>query len=218
MKKIITIMLSFLFVSLQSANAELGIGISGALHNLEASGTHTLRQSAATSTASTDEKVFVGELFIEAFSPSGHAIGISYTPTREIGNKSRTDTTTSGDAQDTGTYTAKAELTDVAQVYAELVAFETSGISFYGKAGIQHATIKTLETLNSGSSFPDKNVFGTTLGLGIKGDLPFASNMYAKLEGTMTDFDDYDATSKAGNTVKADLESKAARFSIGYKF
>ena len=208
-------MLSFLFVSFQSANAELGIGISGALHNLEASGTHTLRQSAAKSTASTDEKVFVGELFIEAISPAGHALGISYTPTREIGNKSRTDT----DARaDTGTYTAKAELTDVAQVYAELVAFETSGISFYGKAGIQHASIKTLETLNSGSTFPDQNVFGTTFGIGIKGDLPFASNMYAKLEGTMTDFDDYDATSKAGNTVKADLESKAARFSVGYKF
>ena len=46
MKKIVTILLSFLFISFQSVKAEVGIGLTGAFHMLEADGTETTRQSA----------------------------------------------------------------------------------------------------------------------------------------------------------------------------
>ena len=45
MKRFLTIVLSFLFVSFQAAKAEMGIGITGALHMLDASGTETTRSS-----------------------------------------------------------------------------------------------------------------------------------------------------------------------------
>ena len=46
MKKIVTILLSFLFISFSTANAEIGVGVTGAFHSFEASGTETTRQSA----------------------------------------------------------------------------------------------------------------------------------------------------------------------------
>ena len=218
MKKIVTILISFLFISFQSANADVGVGISGAMHSFDVSGTETVRESAATNTANHSEDVLVGELFVEAISDAGHTIGISYIPTRDMGSKSRSDTTTSGDGQDTGTYTAKAELDNVVQVYTDIVMLNVSGFQLYGKLGIQHATITTLESLNSGSAYPDADVLGTTVGLGVKGDLPYGNNLYYKAEVAYTDFDDYSAISTADNKISADLEDTVARVSVGYKF
>ena len=45
MKKNITILLSILFLSFQSVKAEFGIGVTGAVHFIDASGTETTRSS-----------------------------------------------------------------------------------------------------------------------------------------------------------------------------
>ena len=45
MKKYTTILLSFLFISFQTVKAEIGVGITGAMHFFDASGTETTRQS-----------------------------------------------------------------------------------------------------------------------------------------------------------------------------
>ena len=220
MKKLITILLSFLFISFQSVKAEIGIGITGAAHFFDATGTETIRQSGATNNGSHSEDVLVPELFIEAIQDNGSAFGISYIPTRELGNKSRSDTSKTGDGQDTGTYTAKAELDNVVQLYADIPVTELYGLQLYGKLGLQHATLTTLESLNSGSTYPDQNVLGWTVGLGTKGDLPYGNNLYYKAEATYTDFEDYEADSNStpANKVSAELEDIAVKFSIGYKF
>ncbi len=220
MKKVITILLSFIFISFQSAQAEMGFGITGAAHFFDADGTETTRSSNEKNTGSHSEDVLVPELFIEAITDNGGAIGISYIPTRELGSKSRSDTSTTGDGQDTGTYTAKAELDNVVQLYADIPMTELLGYSLYGKLGLQHATITTLESLNSGSTYPDENVLGFTIGLGTKGDLAFGNNLYYKAEATYTSFEDYeaDSSSSPANKVEAELEDIAVKFSIGYKF
>ena len=213
MKKLVTILLSFLFISFQTVKAEIGIGVTGAAHFFDASGTETTRTSGQKNNGSHSEDVVVPELFIEAISDN-FAIGISYIPVRELGNKSRTD---SGD-QSAGTYTAKAELDNVIQLYTDIPMGDVGNFSIYGKLGVQHATIKTLESLNSGSTYPDEDVFGFTVGLGAKGDLAFGNNLYYKAEATYTDFEDYSADSSAGNKVEAELEDVAVKLSIGYKF
>jgi hypothetical protein len=217
MKKLVTIVLSFLFISFQSVKAEIGIGITGAMHFFDATGTETIRTSGATNNGSHSEDVLVPELFIEAIQDNGSAFGISYIPTRDVGNKSRTDSNSDGDS---GTYTAKAELDNVVQLYADIPVTELYGFPLYGKLGVQHATIKTLESLNSGSTYPDQNVLGWTVGLGTKGDLPYGNNLYYKAEATYTDFEDYEADSSStpANKVSAELEDIAVKFSIGYKF
>ena len=217
MKKIVTIALSFLFISLQSVKAEVGIGITAAAHMFDVSGTETTRTSGEANPGSHSETAVVPELFLEAITENGGAFGISYIPTREMGSKSRSDTNSDGD---TGTYKAEAELQNVVQFYADIPMSEVSGFPVYAKLGIQHATINSLESLNSGSTYPNKDVFGYTVGLGTKGDLPYGNNMYYKAEATYTDFEDYSAESDSSpaNKVTAELEDLAVKFSIGYKF
>jgi len=215
MKKLLTIFLSFLFISTSLAKADVGIGVTGALHMFDASGTETTRQSLEKNNGSHSEDVVVPELFVEAITDDGVAFGLSYIPVRELGSKSRSDTNSAGD---TGTYKAEAELDNVIQFYTDIPMSEVAGYPLYAKVGIQHATIKTLESLNSGSTYPDEDVLGYTIGLGTKGDL--TGNLYYKAEATYTDFEDYSAgdTAGTGNKVEADLEDIAVKLSIGYKF
>ncbi len=213
MKKIIAILTPIFLLASITAKAEVGMGITGALHSFEASGTETTRNSLQKNTGSHSHDAMVPELFVEAISDNGVAIGISFIPVREMGSKSRTDSNSDGDS---GTYTAKAELANVAQLYVDV---PLGSYPVYGKLGVQHVTLKTLESLNSGTTYPDADLMGFTIGIGTKGDLPFGSNLYYKFEVTHTEFDDYSETGGAtGNTLEADFDDTAGKISIGYKF
>ena len=214
MKKLITSISSLVFVTLVSAKAEMGIGISGAMHLIDGTGSETTRTSNQVNNGSHDETATVPEVFIEAINDNGLAVGISYIPTRDMGSKSRSDTNSEGD---TGTYKAKAELDNVIKFYTDIPAGSIAGYPTYIHFGIQHVTLTTLESLNSGATYPNKDLLGATVGLGTKGDLPFGNNLYYKGEVTYTNFETYEADG-AGNKVSADLEDYAARLSIGYKF
>ena len=218
MKKYLTILLSFLFISFQSVKAEIGIGVTGALHFLDGDGTETTRSSNQANTGSHSEEAYVPELFIEAILDNGGAFGLSYIPTRDVGSKSRTDSNADGDS---GTYKAAAELDNVVQVYADIpTPLSVMGSNLYAKVGVQHVTLVTLESLNSGSTYPDEDLLGLTIGFGAKGDLPYGNNLYYKAEATYTDFEQYkqDSNSSPSNSVEADLTDMAVKLSIGYKF
>ena len=165
MKKTIAILLSFLFISFQSVKADLAMGITGAVHIFDAEGTETVRTSGNKVSGDHTEETLVPELFIEGFDDSGYAIGISYIPTRTVGSKSRTDSNSEGDS---GTYKAEAELENVIQLYFDFPLSEVRGFPVHGKVAVQHVTLKTLESLNSGSTYPDADLLGLTLGLGTK--------------------------------------------------
>ncbi len=212
MKKLISLISSSILLTIVAAKADYGVGITGAIHYLDASGTEIARNSGERNNGSHDETVVIPELFIETFLDNGGTLGLSFIPTQEVGSKSRSDTNTEGD---TGTYKAEAELENVFQIYTDIPAGSLVGRDAYVKLGVQHVTLATLESLNSGSSYPDEDLFGFTVGYGIKGDLQ--GNMYYKGELTYTNFEDYEGKS-FGNTVDAELEDYAAKFSIGYKF
>ena len=212
MKKLLSIVSSLILVTAVTAKAEIGMGISGAFISIDGEGSETTRTSGEVNKGSHSEDTFIPEVFVEFIGDSG-AFGISYIPTRDVGSKSRSDTNTEGD---TGTYTAKAELDNVIKVYGDINMGSFAGSTPYLTVGLQHVELATLESLNSGASYPDKNLFGYTVGLGLKGDLPYGS-LYYKGEVTYTDFETYEADG-AGNKVSADLDATAARLSIGYKF
>jgi len=216
MKKIAIFITAFLFVAYSSVKAEVILGISAAAHSIDASGTETLRTSGKKTNGGADETAVVPEIFIEAEADCGFAMGLAYIPTREMGSKSRTDT---GD-ESAGTYKAEAELDNVIQAYVDVPFTDLYGGTLYGKLGIQHATVTTLESLNSGSAYPDQDLFGYTVGLGVKGDLPYGDGLIYKLDATYTDFEDYSASAADGNgnKITADLEDVAVKISIGKKF
>jgi opacity protein-like surface antigen len=214
MKKIIAILTPLFLFATVAAKAEIGIGVTGALHMFDGSGTETTRTSAQKNTGSHTHDVLVPEIFVEAIGDTGFTLGLSFIPTREMGSKSRSDTNSAGD---TGTYTAKAELTNVVQVYTDI---PLGSYPVHLKLGVQHVTLATLESLNSGSTYPDEDLIGFTVGIGTKGDLPYGNNLYYKLEATYTEFEDYkaDSSSTAPNTLEASFDDTAAKLSVGYKF
>ena len=217
MKKLIAIVSSLFLVAITSAKAELGMGVTIAGHMIDGSGKETTRQSGQVNNGSHDEKIVVPELFIEAIGDNGARLGVSYIPTRDVGSKSRSDTNSEGD---TGTYKADAELDDVVQIYVDMPMAQVAGYQTHLKLGVQHVTVSTLESLNSGSTYPNQDVLGYTLGLGIRGDLPYDERMFYKADLTYTDFEDYsaDSNSSPANRVEAELEDIALKFSVGYRF
>ena len=182
--------------------------------SIDGDGSETTRTSNQVNKGSHSKTVTVPEVFVELLMDNGGALGVSYIPTRDMGSKSRSDTNSEGD---TGTYTAKAELDNVVKFYGDIPMGSFAGGTSYLTLGLQHVELATLESLNSGATYPDKNLFGYTVGLGLKGDVPYGSNLYYKGEVTYTDFETYEADG-AGNKVSADLDATAARLSIGYKF
>ena len=220
MKKYITILLSVLFISSQSvAEVSYAVGITGALHNIDTEGKETLRTSGKITNTSVSEEVAIGEIFAEIQGDNGFAIGVSYIPARELGNKSRTDSTAENESP--GTYKAAAEIQDAYMVYLNVPFTQLASNQVYGILGAQHVTIATLEDLNSGSGYSNESIWGTTYGVGTKATVPFLGNdaAFYKLEATFTDFvDSYQSLATSGNQVDADLESNAIKLSIGYKF
>ena len=217
MRKIIAILTPFFILVTVAAKAEIGMGITAAYHMIDGSGTETTRQSSEKNTGNHSEDVLVPEIFVEAISDNGATLGISYIPTREVGSKSRSDTNSAGD---TGTYTAKAEFKNVAQIYADLPVTSLGAFPIHLKLGVQHVTLATLESLNSGSTYPNADLMGLTYGIGTKGDLPYGNNVYYKVEATYTDFESYssDSEGSTGNKVEADLDDTAFKISLGKKF
>ena len=214
MKKLLTLVSSLFLVTIMSAKAEVGMGVSGALHMLSVDGSETTRTSGEVNNGSHDEDAYVPEVFIEILNDNGGAFGVSYIPVRDMGSKSRSDTNSEGD---TGTYKAAAELDNVLKLYGDIPLGSVGNSTGYLTVGLQHVEVITLESLNSGASYPNKNVFGFSVGFGAKGDVPYGNNLYYKGELTYTHFDTYEADG-AGNRVDAELEDIAARVSIGYKF
>lgn len=217
MKKLITTLLASLFMFAQ-ANADFVVGVTANFATVDTSGTETLRDSGKKTKGSHKEDVDVPEIFFEAVGERG-ALGIAYVPTQAMGTKSRSDTTTTGDAQDTGTYTAKAELDSHVMIYGDLNLMNIAGQQTYFKLGLSHAGITTLESLNSGSTYSNDDVMGTTVGLGVRGDL-YGSTFY-KLEGTYTEYDTYEDSSEnatTANKITADTEITSVKLSVGYKF
>ncbi len=218
MKKLLSIVSSLILVSTVTAHAEWGIGISGSMMTIDGDGTETTAKSGEVNNGSHSEDVEVPEVFIELLGDNGGALGVSFIPTRDMGSKSRTDAESPGDTDsDDGTYKAAAELNNVLKVYSDVPMGSYAGVTPYLTLGIQHVELVTLESLNSGATYPNEHLFGFTVGLGFKGDLPGTGSLYYKGEVTYTDFETYEA-SGAGNKVSADLDATAARLSIGYKF
>lgn len=210
-KQILGVLTAMLFCGSYVA-ADIGVGVTAHMASVETEGTETLRQSSKKTNGAHDESVLIPEIFIEIVGDGG-AMGISYIPLQEMGTKTRSDTNSDGD---TGSYKAEAELENHIMLYADINFAEAYGQTFYLKGGVSMATIATTEALNSGSSYGNDDVYGITGGLGFKADL--GSNLYYKVEGTYTSYEEYNGQSSADNTIVADTEIYSGKVSLGYKF
>ncbi len=207
MKKINVILASFTLLFFTSLNAETKYGFSIIGGQTDISGTETEGTAADTSTRtkSITEQFLGGDLFMESVNDSGFTYGVSWVPLNvELGEGSRSDSNSEGD---TGTRTAKAELSNLLTAYTN-IPMGSGG--WYTVLGVHYTTVKTDETLNE-SSYDDETIFGGQIGIGLRSD-------DIKYELAYSDFEDINITATGGgtNSVSADADALTFKISIGF--
>ena len=204
------------------------IGITGAGAQFDTSGKETegtgdLEQTKASESAD----ILYGEIFAEyTFGEMyGVTLGVSYMPFQEgeLGAKTRSDTVSDSDedSNDTGTYTAKATVSDHATIYVEPTFMANENFGVYLKGGLARVSVNSLEDIAVGtdsSAYGDETVGGVMMGIGIKG--LYASGLMLKAEYIQIDYEKVSMTSTSGNKnkIEADPEQQAFRLAIGWQF
>ena len=211
-------------------NQGISIGVWGAQLDLDTYGSET--QPAANAETDKDissttksESVDVASVFIEYTAAQGSSIGFEYYPgDATLGAGTRTDTGTHGADSGTSskTYTASADVTDVATVYIEPTYMVNETFGLYGKVGITTMHVTSIESIKHGtnsSTYGDVDIWGAMYGLGLKARHP--SGLFMKLEGSTTAFRPVRLESNSGNSpskIYADIDIEAVRLAIGYTF
>ena len=219
------------FLTSSAMAGSFGFGLVGSGAHFSTSGTETeTTGDLETNSAKENNNLFYGSVFAEYTLGEmyGMTLGVSYTPVdSSIGAKSRTDSQTASDAldssasNDSGKYTAEAEISGHATVYIEPTFMPNDNFGLYLKGGVSRVTVNSLETIALGedsSAYGNETVLGGMFGLGAK--VVHDSGLMFKLEYTKTIYETVKMTSTTGNKniISADPEIEAFRLAIGYQF
>ena len=220
-----TLLSVFLFTSVQAGS--LGMGVSGNIASVSADGTETINGTEtgtenSVKNATAGNNFMFGSVYAEyAFGDAEKFVfGIEHVPfSGDINSKTLSRTDACGDCDvsgsaDSGTVKANAEIDNHTTYYVEVGA---GGTGLYGKVGWTQVDINVKQSNSSGyGTYPNKQLDAVTYALGYKAG--FGDKGVVKIEGFMTDYDSFSATSTTSNTVKADLDVVGAKLSLGVKF
>ena len=221
MKKILTILFFTLFMG--ASQAEISFGVSGALTQIEATGSET--EGSEKTTKSISHATVLPSLFVEYAVMDRITIGLDYIPydadvsnqthKREDVEKSVTNTATTTATK--RTQTAQAELTDHITLYADVMIND----ALFVKVGGVQVDLNTLESLDTGSKYGNETINGYVVGIGIKKDAAFGK--FVKMELVYTDYDDVSIKSSVARTgvttnnlIEADLDTTAIKVSYAF--
>ena len=216
MKKLLIITLAtMLFAS--NAIAETRYGASLSYAQVDADGSET--EGGENNKSSASNEVFIPSLFIEWVN-GPYAIGLDYVPLdADVSSKtkSRTDTETSVTGTATATTTsrtqqAQASLEDHITLYATYNLSDT----LFVKGGIAQVSLITEESLGTGSKYPNKDINGYLLGVGV-------TDGNSRLELSYTDYEDISLSSSVARTgvttnnkIEADLDVLQLKYSYAF--
>lgn len=213
MKKIITVAFAIFFSFSNLAYAEMRYGISGALTMVDATGTET--EGGEQNSAEVSNIVAIPSIFAE-YSFGTISVGLDYIPvdadvSDDVKSRSDTETSVTGTAKETTTartQKAQAELSDHITLYAN---YDLGG--YYLKAGVAQVTINTTESLGTGSTYANEDVYGGVFGIG-------TGDGNHRFELVYTDYEDISITSgvartgvSTNNKIEADLDTLAFKYS-----
>lgn len=221
MKK--TLLIAFMLGCLTSfATAGMKAGVTATGYMLDATGKESSTGGGADQSTSEDLEGATVSLFAEYYieALNGVAIGIDIVP-YDIDFGSVTNVRNgangaqqSGGNQDNqvGTNSASVEMQHSTTAYFLLP--HENGI--YLKAGMSYANLAITETMTTGSSYPDEEIFGGHINIGYEHDL---GEVFVRAEVGFSEWDTVKVKSNSGrNTVTADLDGTNARISIGKAF
>ncbi len=214
----------FLFATAQAGS--FGLGVSGNMASISADGTETTPTGSETDTsvrsATAGNDFMYGSIFAEynVGDSERFTLGIDYIPgAADVNRKSISRTDATADANETnqqdGDRTANAEIDKHITYYAEL-NFDGGLYLKYGFTQVDVNTTESNSLTGTGGSYPNVELDAHTYGVGMKSEL--GTNGFLKVEGSMTDYDNFSATSTTSNTVSANLDAVTAKIAVGYKF
>lgn len=217
MKKIWILFSVTMMLLIGHANAEMRYGFSGALTQVNASGSET--EGGEKTNAEADNLIVIPSLFLE-YGMGSISVGLDYIPMdADVSSKTkkRTDTETSvtGTATTTATsrtQSAQAELTDHITLYANYMMSDT----LFVKAGVASVTLDTSESLGTGSNYGNEDIYGGVFGIGY-------TDGNNRLELVYTDYESISLTSTVARTgvttnnkIEADLDTLALKYSYAF--
>ena len=223
MKKIIgaifiSLVTGLFYTTTAMSEMKMGISAVGGLFNAKGA-----EKEANESNKASEEAVFAyGEVWIENSFDQGFSLGFGWVPhSLDTEVEERTDvpltaagSTDSGSTSDSGTNRAQADIENLITVYATVPLMDTG---FYAKLGVHHMDIISGESLTTGSTYGNTDVFGGTIGLGYEHD---AGNVFVRAEIGASAWEEISLLSQTNsdNQVTADVEGITARISIGKAF
>ena len=219
MKKLNTLFVALIMLTFSSiSNAEMKFGVSGAITQINASGTET--EGGEKNSKDVDNLVAIPSIFAEYAISDAISVGLDYIPLKaEVSDAThtRTDTETSNTSSATTTsltrkQSASAEIENHITLYLNYNLNDT----YYVKGGVAQVDIHTDETLQTGAKYGDETVIGYVAGLGVN-----SGNW--RTEVLYTDYEDISLTSSVARTgvtpnnkITADLDTLALRISYSF--
>ena len=214
---LVAIISSFLMI-LSSNALEKRIGVAAGFTNVSADGTETIKDSSKKSNTEASDQAVIPSIFAELAMDNGFGLGIEHVPGSADINSS-TRSRADDDAETSGGNKASAEIDGLTSIYL-IKSFESG---FFVKAGRTSTTVNTKEVLGTGSTYKNADINGTVVGLGVHKTND--SGLFYRVSGEYTDYSTInltsgvaDAVSGTTNTIEANVDTMAFKFSIGKAF
>ena len=212
MKKLILTTLSIILLPIAAYSAETRIGLTAALSFFTSDGTETTKSSGEKNSKEIEEDAIVPGIFIEKENDNGVTFGFEFNPGEaELGSGTGSD----DDDETSGANKASAEVSEHMSFYSLIPA----GPGFT-RLGIVRASVDTTETLKTGTTYGNEDVFGFVIGYGVQRS---GDGSFVRLEGTYTVYDDLTFngsldSDSVRNKVDAEIDALALKLSIGKSF
>ena len=217
MKKTLIIMTIAMLTFVGKAYAEMTFGVTAAVTKINASGTET--ENGEDNTGNADNTTVIPSVFAE-YAFDTLSIGLDYIPmSADVSDKAKTRTDLETSVAGTVTSTtltrnnkAQAELKNHITLYGNMMINDT----YFVKAGVAFVELQTTESLDTGASYGNEDIFGGVIGLGAKAD-------NHRFELVYTDYEDISlnsSTTRTGvttrNSIDAELDTLAFKYSYAF--
>ena len=210
-KYLIAILFGLFTVSQASADVGVNVGISGSLGLFTASAKEVADE---THSGSEHGAAGFGSIFIEKSIGDRLAIGVDYVPdsleseTTETAKQDKDGSATATDR----TNTIQVDFEDLTTIYASLNVTDST----YVKVGYVQVDVVTNESLETGSSYGNLDLDGTSIGFGVNND--FGDGMFVRMEANYMTFDSVSATSEDNTITLNNLDGVTGSIKIGKSF
>ncbi len=245
MRKITLTILASIFLVASTVTASyagsFGIGIQGAITDIQASGSETSSVNGSevetNRSADVSNDVVIPGIYAEYTTDLDYVgsltLGFEMVPgTADVSNSvlTRTDTETSVSGTPAATsnqrqFKAQAEVENYNTLYAEIPfpLFNLTDNGAYVRLGFSQIDINTAETASgNGGSYGNTSVDGINYGFGFKNNM--TDNFVMKISYEATDFESINLTSTGNsadsgtNSISANLDTWAIKLAMGYEF